>query len=145
MPKKYKAKHDYIKGLIPKPFLEIADSAVDHLGELINRVDPLEFFIGVYCAYMSSQAFLEPTPQFIAQNFLMGMLATRGVTTNSEVIGGASLIYLSGMGLLGIGLGQIKETQEKFKAADKAYEAGETTFEEHKQKIWELIASYQSP
>ena len=95
--RKYHLKHEYIKGLVPKELHEISDSAIDHIGDVLSRIDPLEalgFAIGANFAIKMKL----PIEQILL-NGASGAFAVRGLGSQNEVVGLASVAVLAGYGI----------------------------------------------
>jgi len=119
----YIPKHEFTRDM-PKGFQQVTDSAIDHIGELIDRSDLVE--IGGFILGLNSGVKLHLDPDKILIMGLSGMFAVRGLQSRSEIVGAASigtLIFL-GAAIAGSGtekaLGTMRKNRELFLEMDKA-------------------------
>jgi len=94
--KKYKAKHVLVREYIPDEFQEVADSAYDHIGHIVETT-PLDQLAGGILGAISMWR-LTKDPETALIGFATGIFAVKGIGSGSEIVGSASLATLAGFG-----------------------------------------------
>lgn len=124
---KYQVKHDLIRSL-PKELWELGDSAYDHLGEIIAKIDPLEalgFYLGInFILELTEVTEAELNWKYLLAGGITGALAVRGLQTKSEAVGIASIATLAMMGAIWVSPDietQAKEKIRKIRATKEAF------------------------
>jgi len=85
-----------VKEWIPKEFQEIADSAYDHIGTIIETT-PIEIIAGGLLG-LSTGIKLNLEPERILALAASGMFAAKGLSSDSEAVGAASIATLAALG-----------------------------------------------
>ncbi len=101
--KKYIPKHSLVKKYVPKEFWEIADSAYDHIGDILSNSSPkelAELLPVLFCAYIGFDVG-EVKGAAIA---LLGYQLSMAEGTPSQIAG---LAILSSIGLLSPAVGKL--------------------------------------
>ncbi len=119
---KYEAIHELtksIKGVDPV-LLQLIDSAIDHMGVILEKTTLTEFAgltLGLYFGMKTGAS-----PEVIALLGASGLFAAKGLDSNSEAVGVASLATLALFGASSMGLPQlvrdkVVETRHKIEEA----------------------------